>query len=243
MPTGQGVVAASDGYRLVASTPWLPAGGGPFVFAVTDQEGAAVRRFTPLHERDLHLVVANRELTVYHHVHPALGTDGRWRVDLPALTPGSYRAIADFQVAGGPRLALGTDLAVAGPYEPATAPEPNPVDTLDGFEVTLAAERGRGGDVTATLVVRRDGRPVELEPYLGAGGHLVALRTGDIAYAHVHPVDDGDDPPPGRVVFDATLPSAGRYRLFFDFKHDGVVRTAAFTFDQGAVTGDAGQEH
>jgi hypothetical protein len=30
-------------------------------------------------------------------------------------------------------------------------------------------------------------------------------------------------------VFYAAVPSAGTYHLFLDFKHDGVVRTAAFT--------------
>ena len=44
------------------------------------------------------------------------------------------------------------------------------------------------------LRVTRDGRPVtDLQPYLGAYGHLVALRGGDLAYLHVHP--DGE---PGR---------------------------------------------
>jgi hypothetical protein len=31
------------------------------------------------------------------------------------------------------------------------------------------------------------------------------------------------------VRFATTVPSAGTYRLFLDFQHDGVVRTAAFT--------------
>src|SRR5699024_11235811 len=53
------------------------------------------------------------------------------------------------------------------------------------------------GDLTAgeasqlTMTVTRDGEPVtELEPYLGAFGHLVALRDGDLAYLHVHPHED-----------------------------------------------------
>ena len=63
----------------------------------------------------------------------------------------------------------------------------------------------------------------DLEPYLGAYGHLVALREGDLAYLHVHP-EDGDAGP--EVPFAVEVPSAGGYRLFFDFQHDGVVRTA-----------------
>ena len=103
----------------------------------------------------------------------------------------------------------------------------------------MPLERSDDGAVTAHLTVRRHGDLVtDLEPYLGANGHLVALRTGDLAYAHVHPVED-DDAEPGVVTFDAELTSAGRYGLFFDFKHNATVHTAAFTFDQGPVTGDA----
>ena len=79
----------------------------------------------------------------------------------------------------------------------------------------------------------RDGEPVtDLEPYLGAYGHLVALRAGDLAYLHVHPEgapDDGVTEPGPDVVFFAEVPSTGRYHLYLDFKHEGVVRTAAFT--------------
>jgi hypothetical protein len=199
-----------------------------------------VHDFTPLHERDLHLIVVNRELTDYHHVHPQLAADGRWSITLPALRPGSYRAIADFHVTGGPRLALGTDLSVAGNYQPAELPEPASVTTVDGYQVTLHTEAAAGGEITAALTVRNGGRLVtDLQPYLGAAGHLVALRSGDLAYAHVHPLGYSA----GTVRFDATLAAQGRYRLFFDFKHAGVVRTAAFTFDQGVVTDAPTMEH
>ena len=88
--------------------------------------------------------------------------------------------------------------------------------------------------------MRKAGRLVtDLQPYLGASGHLVAMRAADLAYAHVHPLGYHA----GTVTFDATLAAQGRYRLFFDFKHAGVVHTAAFTFDQGVVTGAPTMEH
>jgi uncharacterized protein YfaP (DUF2135 family) len=74
----------------------------------------------------------------------------------------------------------------------------------------------------------------DLQPYLGAYGHLVALRSGDLAYLHVHPDGaprDGTTSPGPDVVFHADVPSAGTYHLYLDFKHDGVVRTAAFTVE------------
>ena len=36
------------------------------------------------------------------------------------------------------------------------------------------------------------------------------------------------------------VPSPGAYRLFLDFRHEGVVRTAAFTLDVPAGAGPAG---
>jgi hypothetical protein len=236
-PIGQGVVAAAEGYRLIPASTDLDRDGGTFRFTIENQNDQAIQEFTPIHERDLHLIVVNRELTTFHHVHPTLDVDGTWSIDLPALDAGSYRAVADFQIADGPRLALGTDLTVAGGYRPAELRQPTWQATTDGYEVQLAAERSDDGEVTAELTVRRNGDVVtDLEPYLGASGHLVAMRRGDLAYAHVHPVDD-DKSEPGVVTFDAELTSAGRYGLFFDFKHDGTVHTAAFTFDQGPVTG------
>ena len=78
--------------------------------------------------------------------------------------------------------------------------------------------------------------------YLGAYGHLVALRAGDLAYLHVHPEGapgDGATEPGPEVVFFAEVPSPDRYHLYLDFKHDGVVRTAAFTVTGSAAGSEA----
>ena len=84
-PIGQGVVAAAEGYRLIPTTTRLERDGSTFRFTIEDQDGRAVHQFTPIHERDLHLIVVNRELTNFHHVHPTLDVDGSWSVGLPAL--------------------------------------------------------------------------------------------------------------------------------------------------------------
>ena len=69
----------------------------------------------------------------------------------------------------------------------------------------------------------------DLEPYLGALGHLVAIRTGDLAYLHVHPSDEADEPGGPDIEFTVEVPTAGTYRLFLDFSHGDEVHTAAFT--------------
>ncbi|MDG9427141.1 hypothetical protein OLF90_10715, partial [Streptococcus pneumoniae] len=78
-----------------------------------------------------------------------------------------------------------------------------------------------------------------------AYGHLVALRTSDLAYLHVHPdgyPGDGVTPAGPAITFYANMPSAEDYRLFLDFKHGGVVRTAEFTLTADNAT-TSGAEH
>jgi hypothetical protein len=88
------------------------------------------------------------------------------------------------------------------------------------------------------FAVSRDGKPVaDLQPYLGAYGHLVALRASDLAYLHVHPMGepgDGVTPAGPGIDFHATFPTAGDYRLYLDFKDQNVVRTAEFTVSVNA---------
>ena len=104
----------------------------------------------------------------------------------------------------------------------------------------MESEVREGGEVKIAMTVRKDGHVItDLQPYLGAFGHLVAMRSGDLAYAHVHPDDYLD----GTVHFDAELNSEGRYGLFFDFKYGDTVHTATFTFDQGLVTGAPTMDH
>jgi hypothetical protein len=70
-----------------------------------------------------------------------------------------------------------------------------------------------------------------VEPYLGADGHLVALREHDQAFLHTHP--EGEPGGPGPIEFGVEYPTAGRYRLFLQFKHAGEVHTAEFTQEVG----------
>ncbi|MCT4574097.1 hypothetical protein N3930_44920, partial [Bacillus thuringiensis] len=71
-------------------------------------------------------------------------------------------------------------------------------DEVDGFDVTLDGDLTAGASSPLTLAVTRDGAAVTtLEPYLGAFGHLVALREGDMEYLHVHA--EGEDPVSGET--------------------------------------------
>lgn len=237
-----GLQISEGGYTLDLRTPGVPAGDrSDLRFVIRDKDGRAVTAYQREHDKELHLIVASRDLVTYRHLHPARAADGTWSTPVELPEAGGYRVFADFTPTGkgAENLTLGADLAVSGAYEPRKLPAPDATAEVDGYEVELDGGLSPGAASELTLKVSRDGRPVtDLQPYLGAYGHLVALRSGDLAYLHVHPNGEPGDgrtrPGPG-ISFTATAPSTGTYRLFLDFKHEGEVRTAAFTVGTGAA--------
>ncbi|MFJ6609132.1 hypothetical protein ACIQPT_02545 [Streptomyces sp. NPDC091289] len=241
-----GLQVSDGGYTLDLRTPRVEAGEpaepAELRFAVVD-EGTSrnVTAFRTDHGKELHLIVASSDLTTYRHLHPVRAADGTWSTPVELPEAGGYRVFADFtpDVKNAEGLTLGADLAVSGDANPEPLPREERTVTVDGYEVTLDGALRPGSGSELKLEVEKDGRPVtDLQPYLGAYGHLVALRAGDLAYLHVHPngePGDGRTKPGPEVSFTATAPSKGAYRLFLDFRHEGEVRTAAFTVHAGGA--------
>lgn len=231
-----GLEISRDGHTLVLAAPTAAAGPDTeLAFQVVGPDGSAVTAYDEQHEQDLHLIAVRRDLSGFQHVHPVLDATGTWRTPL-ALDPGTWRVFADFQPsATGEPLVLGADLTVPGESMPAPLPAPATTTEVDGYTVTIDGHLRAGEETELELTVTRDGEPVDdLDPYLGAYGHLVALRAGDLAYLHVHPTGhpgDATTTPGPTVTFAATAPSVGTYRLYLDFQHGGVVRTAELTVE------------
>ena len=223
----RGLAVSDGGLRLALQQSELGRGRPTEVrFSIVGPKGQPVRDFEVEHTTRMHLIVVRRDGQGFQHLHPELGDDGHWHVRLTLPEAGAYRVFADFKRDGEART-LAADLAVDGDaeYRPLDSPATS-ADTGDGYRVRLdagALRAGREADLRFT-VSRGDGTPVRTEPYLGAGGHLVALREGDLAYLHVHPEGHGQ-----AVGFMTEFPSDGRYRLYLQFKHEGRVHTAAFT--------------
>lgn len=218
-----GLAISQDGYRLDIDDDTFTAGQPrELTFRIVGPDGI-VTDFEEEHTKRLHLVVVRRDLTGFQHLHPEMDAGGTWSVPLELPAGGVYRAYADFRT-GEHELTLGADLMSRGEWEPEALPAPSETATVDGYTVAMED----AGDGMLDFTVSRDGEPVtDLQPYLGARGHLVAIRDGDLAYLHVHPEEsEAGDP---TIGFHAELPTAGSYRLFLQFRHGGAVHTVAFT--------------
>jgi hypothetical protein len=225
----RGLGSAEDGLRLEMATATARAGAPTNLeYRVVDEGGDAVRDFDIEHTKPMHLIVVRRDMTGFQHLHPTMRADGTWTTPVTLPDPGSYRVFADF-ARDGENWTLAGDLNVDGPVDWQGLPAPSELArTGDGYEVRLAGDDSTaGGEGELAFSVTRSGSPVKVEEYLGADGHLVALREGDLAFLHVHPMEG--DAGSERIRFITEFPSAGSYRLFLQFKHEGQVHMAPFT--------------
>ncbi len=231
-----GLAVAQAGYQLVPQQTELPSvPDAGYRFRIIGADGETVQDFDTEHERRMHLIVVRRDFHNFQHLHPEQLADGSWTAEADLEQAGVYRVFADFATAGK-SLTLASDLFVPGSFEPKPLPAPSATAAAgDRYEVALDSAAPRAGAANrARFSISRRGEALEsVEPYLGADGHLVALREHDQAFLHTHP--EGEPGGPGPISFQVQYPTAGRYRLFLQFKHRGEVRTAAFT--QEAVDG------
>lgn len=230
----RGLSLEQDGFRL--SPPTAPARTGQrgtLEFMIMDAEGKPVTDFEVSHEKKLHLIMVRSDGRQFRHVHPTMAADGTWSIAWQWPTAGTYRMFADFvPTASGDPTTLGYAFDIPGELRPEPATKIKTTSTVDGYQAELSGKLTAHGESELTVTVTRNGKPVTtLQPYLGAYGHLVILRQGDLGYLHVHP--EGAEPKPGEtsgpeVTFIAQAPTESRYLLYFDFQVDGKVRTAEF---------------
>lgn len=253
MPVQEGVSMSSQGYVLTAvSAPASAGAAGRLSYVITGPKGKPVTEFAQAHEKQMHLIVVRTDGTQYQHVHPELNArSGTWSLPWTWAEAGTYKVYADFAPAGEGEgtLTLSRTVDVAGELTPAGERPVSTEDVVDGFEVSVEGDLLAGASSDLTFSITRDGAAVTtVEPYLGAFGHLVALREGDLEYLHVHA--EGEEPGPAdtsgpEISFMAEAPTAGRYYLYLDFQVDGAVHTAQFVIEAqpGAHAGteDAGE--
>jgi hypothetical protein len=220
----RGLAVSAKGLTLeLARSTALPGRRFELGFRIADRRGDTVRDFDVEHTKRMHLIVVRRDMSGFQHLHPTQNPDGTWSIPVTLHDAGSYRVYADFSMDDTPSTLAG-DLTVDGSVRSRELPTPAPSVEVDGLRVSLTQGAARAGtESELAFTVTRAGEPVAVQSYLGAKGHLVALRQGDLAFLHVHPDENS-------LRFMATFPTAGDHRLFLQFRTaDGRVHTAAFT--------------
>lgn len=234
---GHGHESGSSGYN--AAFTWeepLTAGSETdLTIHITEQNGNAVELFDVNHEKLLHLIVVNRDLSFFNHIHPDYMENGIFTVNTTFPAGGEYKLIADSVPKGTTGTVLSEWIQVEGEEETASAPKPDShlIKQVDGKEFTLSLSNWMSNEEVVLTYHIRDLNTQQgianLEPYLGAVGHVVILSADTEQYIHAHPLDEGSIGP--RAEFAAIFPQSGIYKIWGQFQHQGKVMTVPFVVD------------
>ena len=224
--------------------------GRPFRLRLTvrhPDSRAVIRDFAVVHEKRFHMFVIGADLAHYDHVHPEQQPDGSWALDLTLPRSGRYRLYSDFLPSGGtpqvdnqPLVTSDVEAGDMAAAEGRLVPDGLLNHVVGDLSVTLELPAGgllagREEKFLYRLADAKTGKPVEdVEPYLGAWGHSLAVSENMSRVVHAHPVELV---PAGRptarggptLTFKAALPEAGTYRIWTQIKRHGEVATAVFT--------------
>lgn len=195
-----------------------------------DPHGAAVRDLEIVHEKLVHLIVVRDGLDVFSHLHPDL-VEGTFSKTVTFPAAGTYFLYADFKPLGGQPVTAMAEVRVQGDAVAAPALEvhvPGRIMT-EALGADISLEQVSGAYRISFSVLAPDGTPVtDLEPYLGAMGHLVVISADGMEYVHAHPVDGA---PAGPVVFEAHFPGPGLYKAWGEFQRAGKVHAVPFALE------------
>ncbi|WP_251554505.1 hypothetical protein [Neobacillus muris] len=208
----------------------------PFSIIIKDRSHKPITSFETVHEKKMHLFIISRDLSYFSHIHPEYKEDGRF--DFPADFPagGDYKLIADFTPKGGGDSSVETHwLHVEGATadEEAIVPDEKLTKVVDGKEVSLTFDKlvpEKTLHMTFSIRDAKTKKPIKnLQPYLGAMGHTVAISADTEKYLHIHPMTtEGNGP---KVTFMTIFPEKGIYKIWGQFKHDGKVFTVPFVVE------------
>ncbi|HTY41919.1 MAG TPA: hypothetical protein VMH79_08615 [Thermoanaerobaculia bacterium] len=225
----------------LATAPLHPVAGQPVELELRVRlagsfEQREVVDFDVQHEKLMHLFVVSEDLTEFAHEHPELSGPGVFRLSHAFARPGRYRLFVDVAPHGAGSQVLSATVAVGGSGAPARAATPSAPPTVRAVLELPPEGIPAGRTVTVTAHIHdAKGRPVsDLEPWLGAMGHLLLVHQDAATFAHAHPDDRepgiGKD---GRLPFLVRLPKPGSYKGWLQVKRAGRVETIELALDAG----------
>jgi hypothetical protein len=267
-PKEMGAMAGMGEMRkLSQKTMMLPATnlipGEPHIYTiqVRSASGKPINNFQIQHEKLMHLILVSSDLKSFQHVHPTYLGKGKFQITATFPADGQYTAFMDYVPKGSTQRVDVATLKVGKAVASETFPgaDSSLSKTFGDLNITLLIDPKtiRSEQATAVSFQIKDatGKPIEdLQPYLGAMGHLVIIKASPVltaaSYLHAHPkghnhgsgmemggMNMGEKSEmggmkmetPGQVTFEAHFPGSGTYRLWGQFQRAGKVFTADFT--------------
>jgi hypothetical protein len=216
-----------------------------FVIAVKDSKGSVLTDFEISHEKLVHLIFIDKSMATFAHLHPEVARDGKMTVTHTFPKGGDYYVYADVKAKGRPATTGRGNLAVKGEAPQPASLKPNvPGDVAgNGWTSHVSVNPARAGESSVRFDFKGSNGQLlgDLEPYLGAMGHLVVVNTVDGDYAHAHP--DEKAAGPGAVTFIVHFNKEGTYKGWGQFKRQGAVFDIPFLVKVGPGQASSAHQH
>lgn len=237
-------IGAASGLQLMSKGgAWVA--GKPMAFAIASAHAVLER----VHEKEMHVLVISEDLASFEHIHPEpvtrqlyAGTHvfphaGAYWIYVDHTPPGQTQTIARFRVVVGGAPYRQTEVRESGVR----------VVVLGGMKATLTTQ-GRldaGSDISFRfgLVDAASGNAItDLEPYLGAWGHILMVRKEGDEVMHAHPLETNASfvhshalpgPSPGVIETVTGFKKAGVYKMWLQVQRGGKVLTFPFVIRVG----------
>lgn len=220
---------------------------------VTGPNNTPVTQFDLLHTEKMHLIAVSSDLEDFIHVHPALGTAGHLTTTATFARQQPYALFMEYDPAGPAASTLSrAKIMPSGAHT--VQPTLDAASAFGGSSSKTVAAGGTlvelvgapGGmimpNVPAHLVVRfrkTNGTPInDLTTWLGMPAHAIVVSPDLKTFVHAHGMAEsggGADhdhdhmgTSTGPVGVDVTLPKAGLYKMFLQFKRGSTLITAPF---------------
>ncbi|MCZ8515048.1 hypothetical protein O9H85_22015 [Paenibacillus filicis] len=199
---------------------------------VQDKNGKLIDKFDTVHEKQMHLIVVSKDLSFFNHIHPDYKGNGVFTVTTQFPTAGDFKLIADITPTGMGAMNKSQWVTVQGSAPAAKPIEPDATYTkvVDGKEVTLTFDHLMANmelNMNFNIKDAQTKKPVtDLQPYLGAVGHVVILSQDAENYLHVHPTDEKAKGPDAKFM--TAFPHSGIYKVWGQFQQNGKVITVPF---------------
>lgn len=205
----------------------------PIAIRIKDQSNKLIQSFDTVHEKKMHLFIVSKDLSYFSHLHPKYKGNGEFDFTASFPTGGDYKMISEFTPAGAGDNSVETHwVHIDGPVSNAVPIEPDRSLTkeVDGKKVTLSINNlitGKTLHMTFSIRDAKTDKPIKnLQPYLGAMGHAVAISADTKNYLHIHPMaTEGTGP---EVTFMTIFPEKGVYKIWGQFKQEDKVFVIPF---------------
>ena len=243
--------AAGLTVNLIAPATIHPGQRTELTVDVRDAEsGEPVGDLVRTHQVWMHMIITRADLGTFAHIHPEpTGTAGVYKVQATFPTAGQYLVHSEFRRNGEMTDVLDAHTVTVAGRQLAAAPVPTrDVRSWTGHGVRISLQGNATVGATTDLALtfahidaagHNTGPVTDLQPYLGAAGHVVVMRADGSTFAHRHAetVDSSGRPvlalPGTRFGPDLNLhvrfDRSGAYRLWAQFQlADGTVITAPF---------------